>query len=78
MTKIYTIGILFITILISTLFLAPFKESDLNNENFTDCEKKVYSIESKIKQAAQMDHEYKIKGLEIALKRVNERCRGIL
>ena len=76
--KTYKITILFIAILITTLFLTSFKASNSDNENFTNCEKKVYSIESKIKQAAEMQNEHKIKDLEITLKRVNERCRSIL
>ena len=78
MKKTYTISILFIAILVSVLFLAPFKESSLNSENFTNCEKKVYSIERQIRVAVEMNHEHKVKGLEVALKRVNKRCKSIL
>jgi len=78
MKRIYIIPILLSSALVSILFVFTMDTQKHSSENFTDCEKKIYSIESQIKKAVGMNQEHKVKGLEIALKRVNAQCRTIL
>jgi len=78
MKRVYIIPIVLSSILISTLFFFTMSTHNSSSENFTACEKQIYSIESQIKKAVDTNNEHKIKGLELSLKKVNERCRSVL